>query len=828
MRTSRSTSHLVSSLAALPLYLACQAVSTGVPAVAAPAATDFVAIVDVSGSMSWDLPEFKRHLKNRLASLLQPGDTFSLLYFSGPKQNAVLLDQAEVRAGGAGLADVAAVHATIDRLDTIGLTCFTEPLDLVVDFAARLRASRPKSRRAVLFGSDGYDNTSAGSSSAERRRNILAAMTRVAGAVDMVTIVGVGYGCDQALLQDMAASAGGQFIFATDIHRFNRDFDGVIGRRPTGARRRAVTLDAEPVDGVVFSVGEDGEITQFAAEGGTVSVPEDVTAIWYLANTRAGDAGTALCERVGVVPAVVLTAAYAAIVLFAQRARRKVVRGLVFGLGDVNFIQLAGTCFGPQRYNALADVALEAVRGRGRLALGFDPTITIRPDAFTVMDALHALRNGRGNRIVPDDPRFSYKPITRRRVASGGVLTAEDVERSVATVAGLATGAEVSAIDTAIAALSAIRDGKGSVAKYAYLPAPEGYPIDDLVFASEEANVSIRLRRAITVDLFPVIGELPAHLCDVPTSFETFRYQTFTVITGRVLNLAKITAILDEGTWAAYARAGLVVGPWSRKVVEIDLSSLPLVNDTMVDAIRAEDVVSIALKLELTKAQKKVWDGIKKAHDVRESSAIAKWIASAGVTDATDTTLLTTWLDKVGIGDGGFSPPSVSAPSTDKRRTWMLAISIPGLSSLPSVNAVRTKLAKITAWQKSPKGKVPKLTFAESLVAPTVAELDTFCAANGIDLAALEDPAAAPQGPTAAAERETARAKLVGYAKARISVLDPTRKELLFELSKAAITVIAGGEWFSDLKPGDTAVEILHDGTKLACKIEVEDVDLAI
>lgn len=797
-------------------YLVGQAIAADATTAVVDSPVDTIAVVDVSGSMSYDLPQLKREIGNMLPRILRAGDTFSLIYFSGPGQCAVLVDQMPVRGGGDTLADISAIQATLASLSTIGLTCFVDPLNLLADFAARMKAERPRSLRAGLFGSDGYDNTSGGAGG--RRAAIMTAVARAVGPLDRWTTLGVGYGCDQGMLQEMAAVGGGTFMFSDDVSRYARNFEVAANRRPDGARRKVVRLGETAIDSLAFTVAEDGAVGQHRVDDGRVSVPENAGTIWYLSESPVGMLGEqigALAQAEGTRASEPVTAAYAALVLFAQRARRKPVRALAYGLGDARLANLAATAFGPQRYNALAEVAAEAVKGAGRFAEGACDGAEPDPNAYTVLEALAALKAG-DNRIVPDHATWTYRPVTRGRRAAAIVLTAADTARIAELTSALTAGADISAIDTVVAELQALKNGKGSALKWSYLPRPGGYKVDGLVFASEEANVSVRIVRDIEIDAGPALQELPDEiLAYMPGTLAWTRYQSFTVITGRVLNCPSLPVILDESTWETYRRAGLVAGPHRREVVVVDFSRLPMINDGMIDGLNAADVVRTAYALEGVKAQLKVGHEVKKLLP-REASKVAAWLAGAGVEGAAADTAAA-WLAKLGVTDNGYQPPSTTAPKTgDTRRSWLLDVGIPGLSDLPSASKVRVKLAKIDAWQETPTGKEPKLTRGEALVAPAVRALDAFCRAHAIDTADISKL------------DDVARGKLAAFVADRTAALEPQRAALLHGLSQAAITAICGGEWFADMTPGETDIEVELGGEKLGCKVDIRDVDIAL
>lgn len=804
--------------------------------------TDIVEIVDVSGSMASDLPQLLRELGNMLPRFLRSGDTFSLIFFSGPNQAGLLLDRAKISAGGARAMDIANIQKTLATLDVIGMTCFTDPLTIAGKLGEVLKQERPGATRTLIMATDGYDNTSPGFNATERRKNIFKALTDASGSFDRSVFIGVGWYCDQNILQDMAASVGGQFLFARDINTFNREFEVTAAKRVAGTRRVELQLAGKPVEGLAFTVDAIGDITQYAVEDGAVSVDESAGTVWYLSDTKPDVLRSFSVSAAGFAQAVngedttSLAAAYAALALFSQRARRKLVRAIAGGLGDRRFLDLALGAFGPQRYNALADEALMAVKGQGRFINGFVNDLPTNPKAFTVLDAIYALASGK-NRVVPDFAGWKYTPMTRGRVATGSVVTAADVEQVEKLAAGLESqvincmsviaGEDSSAllrtkaalltgssmIAEAINKVTELHVAKPAHAKYKYVPAPKGYPVDGLVFASEEANVSIRIKRDITVDLTAASATLPNNLRDkIHTEIGTYKYQTHNIIAGRVLHQATYPVILDEETWNLYKRAGLVSGEHSTEPVIVDFSKLPLINDSMIDTASAVEVVQKAYDLEVAKGALKVLNNIKKLYLAKpESSAVETWVAFNGLCGE-DAEVVEKWLADLGIGDDGYAPHTTQAKVKDQRRSWLLDIKIPGLSSLPSMNDVRKKLDKIASWKLAPKGKEPKLTAGEQLLAPTIAEFDAFLKVNGFVEAKL------------VTMPNIDKLKLSTWLDGKFAALKPVRKGLLFDLGKAAIVAITGGEWFADLKPGEKEVQVAG----LKCTADIVDVDIDI
>ena len=71
-----------------------------VPAGQTPVASNAhrVFVIDCSGSMSYDLPQLRQELKQRLPILTQPGDLVSLVWFSGKHEFGTLVEALPVKS----------------------------------------------------------------------------------------------------------------------------------------------------------------------------------------------------------------------------------------------------------------------------------------------------------------------------------------------------------------------------------------------------------------------------------------------------------------------------------------------------------------------------------------------------------------------------------------------------------------------------------------------------------------------------------------------------------------------------------------------------------
>jgi hypothetical protein len=623
------------------LYLVLQPV----PRAAAPKPpeelpTHHVMVVDVSGSMSGDLPELRAQLKRKLRTLIKEHDALSVVWFSGRGEFGTLVECAQLPL----LTDIKAVETAIDRwLRPIGLTGFKEPIGEV----ARLVEQNKEKYQAhsLVFMSDGAENV-------WPRAEVLDAVTRAAGGLSAATFVEYGYCADRALLATMAERAGGQHIFAEDLDRYEPIVESALLKRPTGTARVSVSLasgQGDPVEGLAWSLGDSAVTTYGLRVDSSVLVPEDVGGFAYLSPVPVGEPAP---EKHAPVAHL-----YAALSLFGVRARPKIVLPILRHLGDVSFVREFSGLFGKQRYSAFEQRARAAAHDASlRFTEGKDLSAVPRDDAYTVLDFLRLLETDKNCRVLIDHPRFDYRRISRKRVDA-----------------------------------PAEGDGDATL-RFIAKPMPEGCPVSSLTYNEERANISVLVRREGVVDL---TGRLPEHLkAVVPALFPTHIFRNYAVVKDGVVHTSTLPVQLSEGALQELMRAsdegrvpaGVVEGTGDPSLILVHLDKLPVLSLRMVEAASARVLCEAEWSLLKVQAAQKVYRGLLKELDATKRSPsfeekygieAAEWLKSAGFTDYS-----------------GFNPPKVQAESTDHYVARELSVSLKGYVSLPSLNELRKQREK--------------------------------------------------------------------------------------------------------------------------------------
>jgi hypothetical protein len=761
--------------------------------------TNHFAVIDCSGSMSYDLPKIREQLKRKLPKLLKETDTMTIIWFSGRGQFGTLLEAEPV----ATLKDLKAVEAAIDRwLRPQGLTGFKEPLEEAAKVVERVNKKSAGSVSSLFFMSDGCDNQWA-------RADVLKTMEKASGGFASTTIVEYGYYADRPLLSAMAEKAGGAHIFAEDFVRYEPAFEAAIQKKQSGAPRIEVAVAGEPIGNFVYAL-TDGDLITYAIESGKVAVPKDLDAFWFLSPSVVGSKhdrdvtqhAKTYAENIapfttkpGEVLGDTLRAAYAAVSLFAVRMKSNIVFPLLKALGDVTLIERFATCFGKQKYSEFQELAQKASNAEGCFTKGYDPNKVPRDDAFTVLDVLKLLASDDANRVLLDHPDFKYSRIGRGRIdASDQLTTAEQEEIKLLTLK-LATEKNATKVREISDKISALTANKAPALQFKAASAPEGYPISSLTFNEDRPNVSFLVRKLGTVDLTSRSG--PA---SIPTQFETFIFRNYAVVKDGLVNIDKLPVSVARST---YEKLKTELGefhpvietggnlPNDKFEILLDLRSLPVINRKMVKDVSAKKFFETQYALAISQAEQKVYNAYsKELLPAKKSEGFAAQYGDDGAT----------WLKDQGFTDySGFSPKSVQADATDFYMGKELKVSLKGLSKLPSLKEVKEQMGK------------NKVNAGGALMVPTVRLVESFLASDIYAKAAEKD--------------KVLEAWLAGQTKAAKA----KTRDLIFQIAQTTFSLVVGQVWFNEFSSLDeNSMSITVNGAPLECKAEMHEIEIKI
>lgn len=770
------------------LFLVQTTVPSGTKPVLTERPVNHVAVIDCSGSMSYDLSKLREQLKMKVPKLLGEQDTLSVIWFSGRGEFGVLLERETVT----GLKDLQTVGRTVDKyLRPVGLTGFKEPLEEAVRLGERLQKNSPKDAvNSLFFMSDGCDNQ-------WDRGSVMKAAEKLSSAYSAVAFVEYGYYADRNLLSTMAEKAGGPLLFAQDFDKYAPTFEAAIQKRVSGAKRVSVEIQGDQIGGFAYAI-DNGDLLTFAVADGEAMIPENIKEVFYLSPSSIGkqagdlqDVSKAAYDAKTSQPAV--DAAYAAISLFSVRMKPNVVYPLLKVTGDVALINQFATCYGKQKYSEFMDVTRTAASdSKVRHAQGWDPNRVPKEDAATVLDVLQILADDSENRVLMDHPRFKYSPIGRGRVDASEVLTKEEKEEVQNLTLRIAAEKDVKKLKELTAELAEITAKKGEALKFTADEAKDGYKVDELVPNEDRPNVSFRIKKYGTVDISARMPEdfkkSDGGVKPVPTEFRTFIFRNYTVVKDGLINLACLPVRLSKESMNKIQEM-VKNGDLPQSVTEMDgeatllmLDRLPPVNRKSAKSVSAKDLFEKQFELEESRAAAKVFKHFRDEKIPKKESASFK--ALYGDTAAG-------WLKEQGFTDySGFSPKSVQAEATDFYMGKELAVKLAGLSKLPSMKEYKEQLTK------------GKLNLGGRLMKSYVDEVEAYLKSSDY---------------TGSKDQEATFTKWIDD-KARDAV--KRTRGLLFEISRIKFAIVVGQTWFNEFSSVDE--NSLKVKVKAASKEEIE------
>jgi hypothetical protein len=734
-----------------------------------------IVIIDCSGSMSWDLPKIREQMKKKLPKLLREKDTISIIWFSGKNQYGVLLEAEPV----ATLTDLQTVNAAIDRwLKPVGLTGFKEPMEEAAKLINKIKEK--DGCFSLFFMSDGCDNQ-------WRKQEILKAAEDLSPYLSSATFVEYGYYADRPMLTSMTEKVGGTLIFSEDFDKYAPTFEAAITKKVSNVPRIEINI-GETINGFVFTLF-DNDLMSFDASEGKVTVPENIQNIFYLSPIPVGK----LCieDKFKIWNKEVVSATYAAISLFALRMKSDIVYSLLKITGDVNFIEEFSTCFGKQRYSDFMDKAKEAAfKSEKRLVKGYDPDKVPDENAFTVLNLLEILAEDEENKILIEHPNFKYSRISRGRIDANERLSSTEVEKVQDLTMKIAGEKDVKKLKELQKELESITAEKGEALKFKPDSSPSGYSINSLTFNENRPNISILVKRPGTVNLSQKIPE--KFKGKIPEKFNTFVYRNYTIIKDGLVNVDELPVYLTRTTVdklekaKAPEKAFWGLSPIDKNHIEvtINLRKLPVINRKMIKEISAQALFEKEYALTRARAAQKTYNSYIKEYFPREST---KFVEIYGKENAD-------WLKELGITDySGFNPKSVQADVRDFYFGKELNVKLKGFSSIPSLNDVKKRIAS------------GKITPSAALMVPYVEKIEKFIKDKGTGK------------------------EFKGWLEERQKEVRNDVRRLLFELAKIKFSVIVGQTWFTEFSSLDeNSMDLEFDGNKIACQIEMKEVQINI
>ena len=724
--------------------------------------TNHIFVVDVSYSMYYDLPKIKTQLKNKLSNVMRDGDTISIVWFSGSRDCGVLKEEVEVKS----LKTLSDLNDAIDRwLRPVGCTAFGKPLEVVHEIIGRISANRPDTVFSMIFLTDGYNNDCPWN-------EVISALKVLENELASSTFVEYGYYADSRRITEMASIVGGEKVSTSDFDEFEPVFDAKISSEIMGGKKVVVEIQDHYLYDFAFSVGTDGSVLLYNIGDGKIMVSSNVKEVYFFSPIGIGNE-TPRDLKVNI-PSASDTALYAAIYVLSDKLLNEDAEKIFYALGDNHYYGVLVNAFGKQKLNAFKTAIKECViDATKRFPAGQSTILPVPDDAYCLMNLIEDLSNTEGCLFYPNHEDFVYKRIGAKRVQRGEDLSAADKKR-------LAEAKDINEIQKITAELSE----KNVKIEFKNSNPERGYALTDLVWNSERANLSVRIR----IEGEAVVPENKFNIDKVAS----YKYNTFTIVKDGIVNIKKLPVLFNPELHNTLVKNG-VGFTMDDETCVIDLTSIPLVNRGMVKAISANELAKKEWELKKLQGDKKVYDFYRKELFPKTSKSFVELLGQ----EAAD------WLKEVGITDyNGFSPKTDAEKTSDRYLSVNLATKIKGLSGLPKVDDVKKKILdgatlKLNEWIMSDALK----KYMEQTASDMYQSLG----------------------------EEQKKGVLRTYLTTKSDMLNIRRRKVLQEIAEIKFALILSKKWFTEFTSFDENVlNLTLDGQDLTFTFDLKEKEVEI
>jgi len=699
--------------------------------------TNFIFVIDVSGSMSGDLQFIRKQLKNKLPNLTKEGDTVTIIWFSGRVDAGILKEEVEIRS----LKSLQDLNDSIDKfLKPIGLTAFHKPLVLASESINRIKKNRPDSLFSLIFLTDGYNNDCQWS-------DVTKSLKSLEKDLAASTFVEYGYYADSKAIGQMAELVGGEKIEAQKFDDYDAVFESKIQKTYSSAKKILVDLPSNRKFDFAFTMGDDNEIILYAVKDEQVLVPEATKSLMFFTTSPATTKITFDSSDNKELNKLM----YGSLYVLSEKLQNDYVDDVFKVLGDEHLYKNFTNAYGKQKLLNFKNMVKECVSNTDKQFLnGRSTNIVIDENAYCVMNLINDLSADETALVYPLHDSFNYKRIGAKKVAKTDELN----ENQKTQIANATTVEELKAITDSL-------ESSGTL-EFKYNDTTKGYPISNLVWSSERANLSINVK-------FDGYVELPANNFGI-TKFDTFIYRTYNIIKDGILNLSSLPLSLSDATIAKFKANGVKVefntGMGNTGIPDIyvvDFSTLPIINKKMVKSISAKKLGMLEYELFQTKALEKAYKYYEELHFPKKSKGfVEKYGAEAEA-----------WLKGLGITEyNGFNP----SMTTQKGNDFYMAVEL------------NTKISKHSA--------IPKIT-------DVIEKIKTGKPLNAVDLlvkVAIDDYNTQVNSKmyTDLTDTELKNKVLENWLKSVKSAVNKKRKGLLQEIAQIKFSLILSKKWFEE------------------------------
>jgi len=726
-----------------------------------------IIVIDVSGSMYYDLPEIRKNLKNKISNLVkQDSDTISIIWFSGRNDAGILKEEVHVNS----LKQLNDLNDAIDRfLKPIGLTAFAKPLELVDDVIERISKTNPNSVFSLIFMSDGYNND-------VPWNDVISAVNKISPKLSSSVVVEYGWYADSKKLSEIAGVLGGEKISCSGFEEYDVVVGKTLNKTLSGGKKIVVEINDNYLHDFAFSITQDGSILVYNIANNKIMIGSDVNTIYYFSrNAIGGETHPHYPEN-----ELLDTALYGAIYVLSDKFQNEDAEKVFYALGDNYHYRILTNAFGKQKLNEFKSAIKECVVDASkRFPDGIDIIKPVADDAYCLMNLIEDLNNMDDIMFYPTHPEFQYKRIGRKRIVKGSQLSDVDKKRLN----------EAKNVDEAQKILEELKDKKVDV-KFVTTNPNKGYSLRDLVWNEERANLSVRVRYDGKV-------ELPENKFDI-TEVLSFKYNTYTIIKDGIVNLQTLPVNRTPEIEKLLIDSGVNWGNYNAKddfdnTILIDLTSIPVINRKMVTSISAKELAKLEWELKKLQGDKKVYDHYRKILFPKTSKSYVEMLGQ----ECAD------WLKDIGITDfNGFAPKTDAAEAKDFYMSVNLATKIKGLSALPKVDDVYKKLNE---------GKVLKIS--ESVMSDAVKKYheqlqsDMFKTLN----------------------EQQQKGVLESYLNTKSSILNKQKRNVMQKIAEIKFALILSKKWFKEFQSFDENVlKLTLDGQEVQFTFDLSEKEVKV
>jgi hypothetical protein len=356
-------------------------------------------------------------------------------------------------------------------------------------------------------------------------------------------------------------------------------------------------------------------------------------------------------------------------------------------------------------------------------------------------------------------------------------LTPEEAAEVASLTAEMAKTKNAKKVQELSARVASITGAKQAPLEFVETSPEEGNPLSNLTYNEDRPNISVLVTKMGTVDLSDRLPEefKGTTVGKIPVQFPTKIFRNYTVIKDGLINVEVLPVRIDDLSDFPPE----TFEKREQNIALFKLREIPVINRKMVKSVDAKSFFQLNWKLMQVKAAQKAFNSLQKEH-FPEKGGTDTYAALYGEAGAA-------WLKEQGITEGGFSPKSVLAESTDFYLAKQLKVSFKGYSTLPSLKDARAKIAS-----GKPNGPTLLMKTAMDAVAERIAK-------NG--------------GPT-----DEVKTWLLAEQEATTK----EARRLMLEIAKVKYAIVVGQVWpFPSLD--ETSLEMDFDGVKVLASLEMSD-----